>query len=65
MFDAECQGGRDSSGDKNVFEPRKGLPKIFVPQHDLLRSFGTPTTKLKIAQNIFAAVLQFLKEFYM
>ena len=38
--------------------------EILVPQHDLLRSFGTPTTKLKIAQKIFIPILQVCNSFH-
>ena len=37
--------------------------KVFVPQHDLLKSFGTPTTKLKIAQKVFVPLLQLYNSF--
>ena len=37
--------------------------KVLVPQHDLLKSFGTPTTKLKIAQNVFVPLLQLYSNF--
>ena len=32
--------------------------KVLVLQHDLLKSFGTPTTKLKIAQKVIVPLLQ-------
>ena len=38
--------------------------KVLVPQHDLLKSFGTPTTKLKIAQKVFVPLLQFYNSFH-
>ena len=44
---------------KKFLSPGSICQKVLVPQHDILR---TPTTKLKIAQNVFAALLQFLKE---
>ena len=37
--------------------------KVLVPQHDLLKSFGTPTTKLKIAQKVFVPLLQLYSNF--
>ena len=37
--------------------------KVLVPQHDLLKSFGTPTTKLKIAQKVFVPLLQLYNGF--
>ena len=38
--------------------PGRTWQKVLVPQHDLLKSFGTPTTKIKIAQNVFVPLLQ-------
>ena len=38
--------------------------KVLVPQHDLLKSFGTPTTKLKIAQKVFVPLFQFYNSFH-
>ena len=37
--------------------------KILVPQHDLLKSFGTPTTKLRIAKKVFVPFLQLYNSF--
>ena len=37
--------------------------KVLVPQHDLLKSFGTPTTKLEIAQKVFVPFLQLYNSF--
>ena len=37
---------------KKVFEPGSIWQKVLVHQHDLLKSFGTPTAKLKIAQKV-------------
>ena len=37
---------------KKVFEPGSIWQKVLVPQHDLLKSFGTPTAKLKIVQKV-------------
>ena len=34
-----------------------------VPYHDLVKSFGTPTTKPKMAQKVFASVLQLCNSF--
>ena len=34
-----------------------------VPQHDLLKSFGTTTRKLKIAQTVFVLLLQIYNSF--
>ena len=38
--------------------------KVLVPQHDLLKSFGTPTTKLRIALKVFVPLLQFYNSFH-
>ena len=37
---------------KKFLSPRSIWQKVLVPQYDLLKSFGTPTTKLKIAQKL-------------
>ena len=37
---------------KKFFSPRRIWQKVLVPQNDLLKSFGTPTTKLNIARNL-------------
>ena len=37
--------------------------KILVPQHDLLKSFGAPTTKFKIPQKGFVPLLQLYNSF--
>ena len=34
-----------------------------VPQHDLLKSFGTTTRKLKIAPTVFVLLLQIYNSF--
>ena len=38
---------------KKFLNPGSIRQKVLVPQHDLLKGFGTPTTKLKIAQKVF------------
>ena len=38
---------------KRFLSPGSIWQKVLVPQHDLLKSFSTPNTKLKIAQNVF------------
>ena len=48
---------------KNILSPRSIRQKVFVPQNDLLKSFGTPTTKLKIAQKVFVHLLQLYNSF--
>ena len=37
--------------------------KVLILQHDLLKSFSTPTTKLKIAQKVFVLFLQLYNSF--
>ena len=37
--------------------------KVLVPQHDLLKSFGTSITKLKTAQKVFVPLLQLYNSF--
>ena len=37
--------------------------KILVHQHDLLKSFGASTTKLKISQKVFVRLLQLYNSF--
>ena len=48
---------------KKFLCPRKTWQKVLVPQHDLLKSFGNPTTKLKIAQKVFVPLLQLYNSF--
>ena len=43
---------------KKFLNPRNIWQKVFVPQNNLLGSFGTPTTKFKIAQEVFVPLLQ-------
>ena len=43
---------------KKFLSPRSIWQKVLVPQHDLLTSFGTPTTQLKIAEKVFVPLLQ-------
>ena len=38
---------------KRFLSPGSIWQKVLVPQHDLLKSFSTPITKLKIAQKVF------------
>ena len=52
---------------KKVFEPGSIWQKVLVHQHDLLKSFGTPTAKLKIAQKVscndeLGTVIPYLKK---
>ena len=48
---------------KKFLYPGRTWQKVLVPQHDLLKSFGTPTTKLKIAQKVFVPLLQLCNSF--
>ena len=48
---------------KKFSNPGSILQKVLVPQHDLLKSFGTPNIKLKIAQNVFVPLLQLYNSF--
>ena len=48
---------------KKFLSPGSIWQKVLVPQHDLLKSFGTPTTKLKIAQKVFIPLLQLYNSF--
>ena len=48
---------------KKFLSPGSIWQKVLVPQHDLLKSFGTHTTKLKIAQNVFVPPLQLYNSF--
>ena len=43
---------------KRFLGPGSIWEKFLVPQHDLLKSFDTPTKKLKIAQKVFLSLLQ-------
>ena len=48
---------------KKFLSPGSIWQKVLVPQHDLLKSFGIPTTKLIIAQKVFVALLQLYNSF--
>ena len=37
--------------------------KVLVPHHEHLKSFGTPTAKIKIAQKVFVVLLQLYNSF--
>ena len=43
---------------KKFLSPGSIWYKVLVAQHDLLKSFGTSVTKLKIAQKVFVLLLQ-------
>ena len=44
---------------KRFLSPRSIWHKVLVPQHDVLKNFGTPTTKFKIAQKGFVLLYNF------
>ena len=48
---------------QKFLSPRSIWKKVLVPQHYFLKSFGTPLTKLKIAQNVFVSTLQLCNTF--
>ena len=48
---------------KRFLNPGRMCQKVFVPQHDLLKSLSTSTTKLNIAQKFFVPLLQLLNIF--
>ena len=48
---------------KKVLSPGRRWQKVLENQHDLLKNFGTPTTKLKIAQKVFVPLLQLYNSF--
>ena len=46
---------------KTFLSPGRFWQKVLVPQHDILKSFGNPTTKVNVAQKVFAPLLQLCK----
>ena len=48
---------------KKFLSPGSIRQKVLVSQNDLLKSFGTPTTKLKRAQEVFVHLLQLYNSF--
>ena len=48
---------------KRFLSPGRIWQKVLVPQHDLLKSFSAPTTKLNTAQKLFVPLLQLLNIF--
>ena len=44
---------------QKFLSPRSIWQKVLVPHHSFLKSFGTPATKLKIAQNVCVSPLQY------
>ena len=49
---------------KKSLNPESIWQKTLVPHHDLSKSFGTPTTKLKVAQKVFMPLLQLCDSFH-
>ena len=49
---------------KKFLSPGSIWQNVLVPQHDLSKSFGTPTKKLKIAQKVFVPLLQLYNSFH-
>ena len=49
---------------KKFLSPRSIWQKVLVHQHDLSKCFGTPTTELKIDQNVFVPLLQLYNSFH-
>ena len=48
---------------KTFLDPGGIWQKVLVPQHELFKGFGTPTTKFKIAQKVFVLLLQLHNSF--
>ena len=48
---------------KKFWSPRSICQNVMVPQHDLLKSYGTTTRKLKIAPTVFVLLLQIYNSF--
>ena len=48
---------------KRYLSPGRIWQKVLVPQHDLLKGFSAPSTKLNIAQKFFVPLLQLLNIF--
>ena len=48
---------------ERFFSPGRIWQKVLVAQHDLLKSFSTPTTQLNIAQKFYVPLLQLLNIF--
>ena len=48
---------------KKFLSPESMEQKVLVPKHDLLKSFGTTITKLKITQKVFVSFLQLYNSF--
>ena len=49
---------------KRFLNPGSIRQKVLVPQHDISKGFGTPTTKLKIGQQVFVPLLQLYNSFH-
>ena len=48
---------------KKFLSPGSICQKALIPQHNLLKSFGTPTKKVKIAQKVLVPLLQLCNSF--
>ena len=48
---------------KKFFSPGRIWQIVLVPKHDLLKSFGNPTTKVSIARKGFVPLLQLCNSF--
>ena len=48
---------------KKFLNPESIWQKFLVPQRELLKGFGTPTTKLKIVLKVFVPLLQLYNSF--
>ena len=48
---------------KKFLSPGSIWQKVLVPQHNILKSFRIPTTKLEIAQKVFVPLLQLYNNF--
>ena len=49
---------------KTFLSPGSIWQLVLVPQNNLLKSFCTPTTKFKIAQEVFVPLLQLYYSFH-
>ena len=61
IFNARAEGIFEKL--EKFLSPGSIWQKVLVPQHDLLKSFGTPTTKLKIAQKVIVPLSQLYNSF--
>ena len=61
IFNARAEGIFEKL--EKFLSPGSIWQKVLVLQHDLLKSFGTPTTKLKIAQKVIIPLSQLYNSF--